>query len=106
MGPVLLHRGLDDVGREAVPDEIHQGVLGGDVLLLMIPLLHWILLAATEAVSWPDGDHQDDAEDDCQDGGGDVVEDCAESNLPGERKIHGSYKYQILVHLDGNKTAV
>ena len=52
---------------------VHQGVLGGD---------------------------GGDAKDDCQDGGDDVVEDCAESNLPGERKIHGSYKYQILAHLD------
>ena len=52
---------------------VHQGVLGGD---------------------------GGDAKDDCQDGGDDVVEDCAESNLP------GSYKYEILVNLDRNKTAV
>ena len=30
-GPVLLHAGLDQVGRAELSDEVHQGVRGGHV---------------------------------------------------------------------------
>ena len=87
VGPVLLHGGLDQILREAVPQEVHQSVLGGDVLLGVVGQVH-IIVGAGDAVPGLDGDDQDDAENDSQDGGGDVVEDCAESNFPGERQVH------------------
>ena len=90
MGPVLLHRGLDNVGREAVPDEVQHGVHGCDVLFLQTSWLD--VVRAIDALSRLDGRHQDDAQDDCQQGGDHVVDDSAESNLPGKRQVHGSYK--------------
>ena len=86
-GSVLLHRGLDQVGREAVPDQIHQGVLRCDVLLVLV---HLRVVVPRHVVTRPDGHNQDDAQNDCQHGGGHVVEDGAESNFSREREIHGS----------------
>ena len=88
VGPVLLHSRLDEVGGEAVPDEVHQGVLGRHVLLGMVGWIHFV--RSVDAVPGLDGDDQDDAEDDGQDGGEDVVEDRSESHFPGERQIHGA----------------
>ena len=83
---VLLGGGLEEVGREAVPQEVHQSVrrrhvlLHGGVLLLGSP--------DVPRVPGPDGDHEDDAEDDGQDGGGEVVDHRTHPHLAGQGQVH------------------
>ena len=47
-GPVLLHAGLDQVGRHQLPDQVHQGVRGRhvtgvDLLVTLAVLLQSVL---------------------------------------------------------------
>ena len=86
MRVVLLLSGLDNIRREAVPGKVHQGVHGGDVLLDRVGPLSLAVHPNTRL----DGDDQTDAEDHGDEGGGDVVDDGAQSHLARESDVHGA----------------
>ena len=86
---VLLGGGLEEVGREAVPQEVHQGVRRGHVLLLdRVLILDFLDVSQASALPGPDGDRQDDAQDDGQHGGGQIVDHGTETDLASLGKIH------------------
>ena len=88
-GLVLLGGGLDDVEREAVPQEVHQGVRRGHVLLLdRVLILDFLDVSQASALPGPDGDRQDDAQDDGQHGGGQIVDHSTEADLASLGQIH------------------
>ena len=37
-----------------------------------------------------DGDHEDDAEDDGHHGGGEIVDNCSDTNFSRQRQVHGT----------------
>ena len=85
-GPVLLDRGLDDVGREHVPHEVHEGVgrghvsAGGTVALVVV---HELSTVGPRL----DGGDEGDAEEHREHGGDHVVDYGAPANLPAEAEV-------------------
>ena len=68
-----------------LPDEIQQGVQGRDVLGQPLAFN----LGQVVGVSRMDGEHEDDADDDGNEGGGHVVDDGPQSQAPRRRLVQG-----------------
>ena len=84
-GPVLLQRGLDDVGREHVPHEVHESVGRGHVSARGAVAL--VVQVFSLAGPRSDGGDEGDAQEHREQGGHHVVDYGAPANLPTEAEV-------------------